>query len=294
MSKKRLIVIVLIGAVFLIAFFLIKNQIFKIYSQVSNVSDYKKVGDLLLKQIEKTISNPPPLKHITDSPQSFLTESGVLKYTNEQRTINSLKPLIKNTKLDTSARLKVEEMFRNQYFEHVSPSGIGIGELAQQVDYEYIVIGENLAMGNFENSQKLVEAWMESPGHRENILNNRYEEIGIAVMQGTYQGEKIWMAVQHFARPMARCSKPNENLKIEILTREEQIQQLNNVLSSVKIELENTKPKTREEIEIYNKKVDEYNADLGRYNLLINETKNLINDYNNQIALFNACLNEAK
>jgi len=290
MNKKRLIGIVLIGAIFLVAFFLLKNQIFNIYSEVSNVSNYEKVGDLLLKQIEKTISNPPPLRRVIDSPQSFLTESGVLKYTNEQRINNGLKPLVKNLKLDISAKLKVEEMFQNQYFEHVSSTGIGIGELAQQVDYEYIVIGENLAMGNFENSQKLVEAWMESPGHRENILNNKYEEIGIAVMQSTYQGKKIWMAVQHFAKPMANCLKPNENLKIEIKAEEEQIQQLNDALNLMKSELEDFKPKTREEVDLYNQQVEKYNSLLGQYNFLVDEVKKLINDYNNQVEAFNECL----
>jgi uncharacterized protein YkwD len=290
MKKKSLIIIVLIGVIFLIAFFLLKNQIFQIYSKVSDVSNYEKVGDLLLKQIEKTISTPPPLKYAIDDPQSFLTKSGVLKYTNEQRINNGLKPLIENSKLDASAKLKVEDMFKNQYFEHVSPTGVGVSDLAQQVNYEYIIIGENLALGNFENSQKLVEAWMASPGHRENILNSKYQEIGIAVMEGTYQDEKVWMAVQHFASSMANCIKPNENLKIEINAEEEQIQQLNNTLNSTRTELENAKPKTREEVDLYNQQVEKYNSLLGQYNFLVDEVKKLINNYNNQVEVFNGCL----
>jgi len=290
MNKKRLIVIILLGAVLLIAFFLLKNQVFKIYSNVSDFSGYEKVGDLLLKQIEKTISVPPPLKNVVDAPQSFLTKSGVLRYTNEQRTNNGLTPLTENSILDTSAKLKVEDMFKNQYFEHISPLGIGIGELAQQVNYEYIVIGENLAMGNFENSQKLVEAWMASPGHRENILNNKYQEIGIAVMESTYQGKKVWMAVQHFAKPMANCVNPNENLKIEVKAEEEQIQRLNNALGLMKTELENTKPKTKEEVDSYNQQVEKYNSLLSQYNFLVEEVKKLTNDYNGQVEAFNECL----
>jgi uncharacterized protein YkwD len=285
-----LIVIVFIGAVLLIAFFLLKNQIFKVYSEVSNVSNYEKVGDLLLKQIEKTISTPPPLKYIIDAPQPFLTKSGVLNYTNAQRINNGLKPLTENSKLDASAKLKVEDMFKNQYFEHVSPTGVGISNLAQQVDYEYILIGENLALGNFENDQKLVEAWMASPGHRENILNSKYQEIGIAVMEGTYQGEKTWMAVQHFASPISSCTKPNENLKTEISAEEEQIQQSNSALNLMKTQLENTKPQTKEEVDLYNQQVEKYNSLLNQYNLLVEEVKKLVSSYNNQVATFNECL----
>lgn len=290
MKKRSLIIIVLVSAIILIAFFLLKNQIFQIYSEVSNISNYEKVGDLLLKQIEKTISAPPPLKYVIDAPQPFLTKSGVLKYTNEQRAGNGLKPLIENSKLDASAKLKIEDMFKNQYFEHISPAGVGISDLAQQVNYEYIIIGENLALGNFENSQKLVDAWMASPGHRENILNIKYQEIGIAVMESSYQGKKVWMAVQHFASPISNCVKPNENLKIEIKAEEEQIKQLNDALVSMKTELENTKPKTKEEVDLYNQQVERYNSLLNQYNFLVEEVKKLISDYNNQIQAFNDCL----
>ncbi len=290
MNKKRLIVIILIGAIFLVAFFLLKNQLFKIYSDVSNVSNYEKMGDLLLEQIEKTISTPTPLKRVIENQQGFLTESGILKYTNEQRTKNGLEPLMENLKLNASARLKVEEMFKNQYFEHVSPTGIGVGELAQQINYEYIVIGENLAMGNFKNSEELVQAWMDSPGHRENILNSKYVEIGIAVMEDNYQGQKVWMAVQHFAKPIADCMKPNENLKIEIKAEEEQVRQLNDALNLMHDQLDGLRPKTQKEIDLYNQQVEKYNSLLNQYNFLVDEVKKLINDYNGQVEAFNECL----
>ena len=55
--------------------------------------------------------------------------------------------------------------------------------MAKKAGYEYISVGENLAMGNFKNDGDLVEAWMNSPGHRANILSFKYKELGVAVIK---------------------------------------------------------------------------------------------------------------
>ena len=189
-----------------------------------------------------------------------------------------------------NAKLKADDMFQSQYFEHVSPTGIDVDGLVKKAGYEYILIGENLAMGNFQNSEKVVEAWMNSPGHRENILNNKYKEIGVAVLEGIYNGRKIWMAVQHFGLPMSYCSKPSEQLKTEIQNSEAQINQAQGYLDILRAKIDTIKPKTQEEVDLYNQKVGEYNSDLNQYNLLAEAVKNLINNYNNQVNLFNQCL----
>jgi len=288
---KRYLIAILVIVVALAAFFLLfKNQFSKFYSEVSNLSKPEDVGNFLLEQIEKKISTPPPLRQTEDAPQAFLTKAGVIKWTNEQRQKNGLAPLKENPKLDASAKLKVDDMFENQYFEHISPSGVGVDGLVQKAGYEFILIGENLAMGNFQNSEKLVEAWMNSPGHRENILNSKYQEIGIAVLERNYEGRIVWMAVQHFGLPMSYCPKPNENLKAEIGASEPQIDQMKNYLDAQRVALEEIKPKTREEIDLYNQKIDEYNSSLEQYNLLVGELKSLISNYNNQVNLFNQCL----
>jgi uncharacterized protein YkwD len=292
--KKYLIALFVIVAVILAVFLLFRNQIFNLFSGASKLSKPEDIGNFLLQKIEQKISTPGPLTAVEDAPQSFLTEAGVLKWTNEQRAKNNLPPLKENKILDISAKLKADDMFQNQYFEHVSPTGIGVDGLAKKVGYEYILIGENLAMGNFQNSEKLVEAWMDSPGHRENILNSKYREIGVAVLEGIYNGKKIWMAVQHFGLPMSYCFKPSEQLKIEIQYSETQISQAQNYLDIFRAEIDAIKPKTREEVDLYNRKVGEYNSDLNQYNLLVEAVKNLINNYNNQVSLFNQCLIEIK
>lgn len=251
------------------------------------------IDDLLAKTKENILA-PPPLKSKEDFEQSNLIKSEVIKWTNLQRQQNGLSALKENSKLDLSAENKVKDMFINQYFEHQSPLGAGINNLVGDVDYKYIIIGENLAMGNFENSEKLVEAWMESPGHRENILNSKYQDIGVAVLQGVYRGEKIWMAVQHFGMPLSACPEPDKSLKSEIDTDEQAVDQLKTNLDVLREELETQKPKTKQETEIYNQKVDAYNYNLGQYNMFVDQIKNLINNYNHQVELFNSCLNAAK
>ncbi len=292
---KKIIIFLLIIIVF---YFLFQGKINNFFVKNAGLlkpeeAIFKTFNDLLT-ETEKNIFTPPPLKAENDSEQSILIKSEVIKWTNIQRQKNNLVPLRENFKLDLSADNKVKDMFINQYFEHKSPLGAGVDYLVQWAGYEYLVVGENLAMGNFENSEKLVEAWMESPGHRENILNTKYQEIGAAVLQGIYQGKKVWMAVQHFGLPSSYCPKPNANLKTEIDAEEQLVNQLKIDLDVLRTELEAQKPKTKEEIEIYNEKVDEYNTDLSQYNLLVEKVKNLINDYNNQIELFNSCLNEIK
>ncbi|MDP2860224.1 MAG: CAP domain-containing protein [bacterium] len=291
-TRKYLITIFVIVAVILTVFLLFRNQFSNFFSGMSKLSKPEDIGNFLLQKIEQKISAPGPLTSTEDAPKPFLTEAGVINWTNKQRIENNLPPLKENKLLDASAKLKVDDMFKNQYFEHVSPTGIGVDGLVKKAGYEYILIGENLAMGNFQNSEKVVEAWMNSPGHRENILNNKYQEIGVAVFEGIYNGRKVWMAVQHFGLPMSYCSKPSEQLKIEIQDSESQLDQLKDYLDILRTTLDSMRTKTQEEVDLYNQKVKEYNSDLNQYNLLVEGVKNLINNFNNQVNLFNQCLIE--
>jgi len=177
-------------------------------------------------------------------------------------------------------------MFEKQYFAHVSPLGIGVGDLAMQYGYEFIAIGENLALGNYENDQDLVQAWMDSPGHRENILNQRYEAIGIAVGKGLFEGSNTWLAVQSFGKPLSSCDLPDEALKQEIESLKTQIDDLESVLDMKRSELHDARPRRGA---AYNNQVQEYNQLVGRYNDLIAQVENLIVRYNIQINQFNEC-----
>lgn len=119
--------------------------------------------------------------------------------TNNRRKANGLSLLVENSKLNAVADYKMMDMFVRQYFGHYGPGQTsGIGELLIRVDYRYISAGENLAYGNIKNAKKLIKLWMASPGHRANILNSAYREIGVATGYDVFQGRRTIIAVQIF------------------------------------------------------------------------------------------------
>mgnify|MGYP001562619648 CR=1 FL=1 len=251
----------------------------------------KATADFLINEVKKQISSPEPIRATKESPASFLTKTGVLKWTNIQRNENGSLPALKdNLELDNVAELRLKDMFAKQYFAHYSPTGIGASELADKTGYEYIAIGENIALGNFENDKILVQAWMDSPGHRANILNTHYTEIGITVAKGMFNSEQTWIAVQVFGLPLSACPEPDAALKSRIEELKSQIGQLENQTIAIKNELESMKPRGREGRAAYNQKVDEYNALVNQINNLAAETKMIISRYNSQVDILNECI----
>lgn len=241
---------------------------------------------VLVQEIRGRIATPPPLILEDRFAESFLTQAGVIQQTNIQREKYGLPPLKESAKLNLSAQIKTQDMLDKQYFGHVSPAGEGVGDLAGKAGYEFIAIGENLALGDFENDEKLVQGWMASQGHRENILSSQYQEIGVAVLKGEFEGRVTWLAVQHFGLPLSSCPQPPESTQAAILTNQQEIQKMSYVLSLFQNEIRAMQPKRGS---IYNQKVKEYNALVFQYNTLIDATKLLIEQYNNQVILFNEC-----
>ncbi len=230
-----------------------------------------------------------PNNYLTSNIKSIkLTKEKVIEITNRQRAQNgNLPPLKENSKLDFSAEKKLQDMFVKGYFEHVSPDGVGVADLGTEVGYEYIIIGENLALGNFKDDQALVDAWMASPGHRANILNNKYTDIGVSVGKGTYKGDSIWMAVQHFALPKSACPNIDGVLRGIIDIEQKNIKQMEMELSSRKASIDSGA--IREGATTGNQ-INDYNVLVSEYNKLILDIKNKTNDYNTQVRDFNTCV----
>ena len=182
-------------------------------------------------------------------------------------------------------------MFRQQYFEHESPDGKHPADVIKATGYDYLVVGENLALGNYENDQVLVEAWMNSPGHRANILDGKFEEIGVAVGKGMFEGKEVWLAVQEFGTPSSSCPNPGAGIKSQIEQNRLSIQAEETSLATLKKQIEANKYRTREE---YDNAVAEYNRRADALNELIDRTKALVNDYNSQVNSFNRCLESDK
>jgi hypothetical protein len=124
--------------------------------------------------------------------------SSLYKYHNEERSKLDLQPLSTNTLLIESANLKAKAMLESDCWSHYCPNGKSPWDFFDEVNYEYIYAGENLAEG-FEDTSKLMQAWMNSPTHRANIVNGQFAEMGIGYATGKFQGsENNTIIVVHF------------------------------------------------------------------------------------------------
>jgi hypothetical protein len=133
---------------------------------------------------------------------STILPAVIVDLTNEQRQDQALGTLRRNATLDEAARLKAQHMANNQYFAHYSPDGVSPWYWFNEVSYNFVHAGENLAI-HFTDSGDVVEAWMESPTHRANIMNGNYSEIGVGTAEGTYDGYATVYVVQLFGTPAA-------------------------------------------------------------------------------------------
>jgi hypothetical protein len=288
--KIKLAVVLLVLISLLSTGFYFWADLQKIYQGlIGQLSDDKKIFiDSLIGKVEQQILAPPPLRSLKEANQATLSEDGIINWTNQQRAFNGLPALAENTKLVQAALTKAQDMLKNQYFEHVSPSGTGPSELADNAGYDFIAIGENLALGNFAGDQDLVQAWMDSPGHRANILNSRYREIGVAAIRGVFEGKRVWLAVQEFGLPLSACPAVDELLKIQIDNGKAGLEELAALLEARLAELEDTSKRDS----IYNSKVSAYNDLARQYNALADGVKAQVNNYNQEVRLFNACINQ--
>jgi hypothetical protein len=117
---------------------------------------------------------------------------------NEERSKRGLSELSINTKLIDSATKKAKIMMDSNCWSHYCPDGELPWKLFEESGYIYVFAGENLAEG-FDSNTKLMNAWLNSPTHRDNIVNSNFDEIGIGFAYGTFQNKKNnTIVVVHF------------------------------------------------------------------------------------------------
>lgn len=124
----------------------------------------------------------------------------IVTETNQARAEQDLGGLRRSEVLDKVATDKAEDMVANQYFAHFSPTGISPWYWFDKEGYNFVHAGENLAV-HFTDSKAVVEAWLNSPSHRANIMNENYREIGVGIARGRYQGFDTIFVVQEFGTP---------------------------------------------------------------------------------------------
>lgn len=243
--------------------------------------------------VQTDVDLPGPLPAVVGTPLNTpLTQAGIFNETNKQRTENGLTAFKENKALNQAALKKVQDMADQQYFEHVSPQGKDVTDLAHEVGYAYIRVGENIAVGNTFTDESLLIAWMNSPGHRANILNSAFTEVGVAAVPGVYQGMDVWFAAQEFGRPQSDCPIIDDAIKTRI-------DEINAMLDELQTRITNQKSilTSYGTVDTTNQEeVDAYNADVEVYNTLIadyNERQAVLEDlairYNMQVEAYNTC-----
>ena len=130
---------------------------------------------------------------------SHITSDEIVSLTNDQRTASGLTPLKTNPLLLQAATAKANYMFTKDYWAHNGPDGTTPWFFFKQAGYNYRYAGENLAR-DFNQSDSVVIAWMNSSTHRDNITSDHYDEVGVAVVNGILGGQETTLVVQMFGQ----------------------------------------------------------------------------------------------
>lgn len=109
--------------------------------------------------------------------------AGILAEVNAQRKKAGVPPLGANALLDRAAQRHAEDMLARGYFAHESPARKTVRERAREAGYDWRAVGENIAEGQF-TVDEVMRTWMDSPGHRRNILDPDFRELGVGLALG--------------------------------------------------------------------------------------------------------------
>jgi hypothetical protein len=142
---------------------------------------------------------------------SSITVSQIIEGTNKERGAKGLVALTYNEKLSQAAAGKARDMFVEQYWAHTSPSGKEPWDFIKNANYGYKVAGENLAR-DFDSTSLMIAAWMHSPTHKANIMNPRYRDIGLAVVDGKLNGVETTLVVQMFGTLSSKTESEPETV----------------------------------------------------------------------------------
>lgn len=154
--------------------------------------------------------------HIDPNLLGFATDIHVdrlLSLTNEKRMSEGKGTLRLDPLLSQAAAQKAADMFKDGYWAHNGPDGETPWDFINRSGYVYKVAGENLAK-NFSDSSGVIEAWLNSPSHRENLLRSDYQDIGFAVVNGNLAGEETTLVVQMFGTKLAQT--PTETAAVDV------------------------------------------------------------------------------
>jgi hypothetical protein len=166
----------------------------------------------------------------------------IIRLTNEKRQSAGLAQLSVNPVLSQGAMQKGADMFAKDYWAHFAPDGTSPWAFFKSVGYNYVYAGENLAR-DFQNSHDVINAWMNSPTHRDNILGSNYSEIGVAVINGVLNNEETTLIVQFFGKPtataqVAAVEPATKAVKVPEVAHAETSESVSEIVEEVEAEIE--------------------------------------------------------
>lgn len=134
-------------------------------------------------------------QNISGMGQAF--NNTLISLVNQERLKAGLDVLTPNSALNRAAQLKVEDMVKNNYFAHTSPSGRTADSIRFEAGYDSALDGENLAV-LFKTAPEIIAAWMNSATHKANILQTVYRDVGVATAFTVYKGQNTFFVAMEF------------------------------------------------------------------------------------------------
>ncbi|MEV6192952.1 sigma-70 family RNA polymerase sigma factor [Streptomyces sp. NPDC051920] len=133
-------------------------------------------------------SSAAPTRRVTGLAQTqaapATTVAQVVALVNKERAAAGCGPLTEDPQLEDAAQAHSDDMAARNFFEHTNPDGVDPGKRITAAGYRWSTYGENIAKGQ-ETPESVMESWMNSPGHRANILNCSFKNIGVGVHKGS-------------------------------------------------------------------------------------------------------------
>lgn len=169
-------------------------------AMAASEGNYKTMLEQFMQKIEEYIEqyiSGDKTENEEDKEESIKPVSGkaaeVISLTNSQRKNAGLSNLKENIQLSKLAQLKAEDMAKNGYFSHNSPTYGSAFDMLKTFGISYRTAGENIAKGQ-KTAQSVMNGWMGSSGHRANILNSSYSEIGVGYASDA-KGNTFWVQI---------------------------------------------------------------------------------------------------
>jgi uncharacterized protein YkwD len=272
-----------------ITYIRIKNQLTDFNSRLQVVS-----SKIFSHPVNEPVVEEQPLEEIIPEAKttnrSVINSDNILYFTNLERTKRGLKNLKFSPKLTRSANAKSRDMFAYQYFAHTSPSDSKktFAYFIDNESYLFVRISENLAIGEFETAQQVVDAWMNSPDHRANILFPDYREIGASVQTSRMNGSTVIMIVQHFGIPKNACPSVSTSMLESI----QSIEQEANLSKKTAADLEKkiNAPNSNLSDDALDELIGVYNTAIRKYNSLVVQFQQFSAEYNSQVKKYDDCI----